>query len=188
MASVYGNNGNRWWAGLNIGSDQSTILGTNSILSPVGYESLPSGDAADDKQFAAAAAKNKGSANPVTISVENVSWYNINGPYATQALANAAIPAIQKAHPAPGELSQLYDSDTGQPQSANSAALPSLANLESFLAALGSAHLWERVGEFAIGIVLIAVGLVKLTGSGTVVGNVARLTPQGKVASKIGLL
>lgn len=43
-----------------MGSDQSTILGTGSFFSPSGYESLPSGNAADDAKFAAAAAKDKG--------------------------------------------------------------------------------------------------------------------------------
>ena len=166
---VYGNQGNRWWVGLNVGSDNSTIFGTGSLLSPSGYESLPSGNAADDAQFAAAAVKDKGSANPVTISVEHVSWYNINGPYTTQKAANAAIPAIQKAHPAPGALSQLVDSATGQPQSTNSAA-----GLTTFLADLTSQGTWIRVAKVVVGSVLIIVGLLKITGADRAITTVAK--------------
>lgn len=166
---VYGGQGNRWWVGLNVGSDQSTIFGFNSLLSPVGYESLPSGNAGDDAQFAKAAAKNKGSANPVTISVEHVDWYNINGPYPTQKAADAAIPAIQKAHPAPGELSQIVDSATGQPQSTNSAA-----GLTTFLADLTSQGTWIRVAKVVVGSVLIIVGLLKITGADRAVTTAAK--------------
>jgi hypothetical protein len=164
-AAAYGDGGNRWWVGLNVGSDQSNIFGSSSWFSPVGYESLPSGNAADDKQFAAAAAKDKANpSSPVTISVENVSWFNINGPYATQAQANAAIPAIQAAHPAPGEISQAVDAATGQPQSSNSAA-----GLTTFLAELGNSGTWVRVAKVVIGGVLVIVGLAKLTGAGKVI-------------------
>ena len=169
MATVYGGSGNRWWVGLNVGSDQSTLIGTSSALSPSGYESLPSGNAADDKQFAAAAARDKGSSSPVTISVENVSWFNINGPYPTQKAANAAIPAIQKANPAPGAASQLGDAATGQPQSANSAA-----GLSTLLAYLTSQGTWVRVAKVAIGGVLVIVGLAKLTGAGQVIEDVVK--------------
>src|ERR1700722_14753379 len=169
MANIYGGGGNRWWVGLNVGSDQSTVFGTGSKLSPVGYESLPSGNAADDRQFAAAAAKDKGSASPVTISVENVSWYNINGPYATQAAANAAIPAIQKAHPAPGEASQLVDAATGQPQSANSAAA-----LTGFISSLENSGTWVRVAKVVIGGALVIIGLARMTGADGAVGSAAK--------------
>lgn len=161
MPNTYGNSGNRWWVGLNTASDQSTVFGTGSILSPNGYESLPSGNASDDAQFAAAAKKNKGSANPVTISVENVSWYNINGPYATQKLANAAIPAIQKAHPAPGTIQQVTAG--GQGNAANGGGL----NPDTFtgiISALTSANTWIRVAKVTVGSIILIVGLVKLTG------------------------
>jgi hypothetical protein len=170
-APVYGNQGNRWWVGLNVGSDQSTVFGTGSILSPNGYESLPSGNAADDKQFAAAAAKNKGAAKPVTISVEHVDWFNINGPYPTQAKANAAIPAIQKAHPAPGEVQQVTGG--GQQNAANGAGI-SLANVETFFADLASQGTWIRVAKVVVGSVMIIVGLLKITGADKAVTTAAK--------------
>jgi hypothetical protein len=160
MANVYGGSGNRWWVGLNVGSDQSTVFGTSSLFSPVGYESLPSGNAADDAKFAAAAAEDKAATSPVTISVENVSWFNINGPYPTQKAANAAIPAAQKAHPAPGAVSQAVDATTGQPQSSNSAA-----GLTTLLADLTAQGTWLRVAKVLVGSVMIIVGLLKITGA-----------------------
>jgi hypothetical protein len=164
MAAVYGGSGNRWWVGLNTASDQSTVFGTSSLLSPNGYESLPSGNAADDKQFAAAAVKDKGSSAPVTISVENVSWFNINGPYTTQAAANAAIPAIQKANPAPGAVQQA----TGvNPTSAEQA-------VEDAYSTLTSSGTWIRVAKVAIGGVLVIVGLAKMTGAGKVIEGVVK--------------
>jgi hypothetical protein len=168
---TYGNSGNRWWAGLNVGSDQSTVFGTGSLLSPNGYESLPSGNAGDDRQFAAAAAKNKGSAKPVTISVEHVDWYNINGPYPTQKAANAAIPAIQKAHPAPGELQQVTGG--GQQNAANGGGL-SLANVEGFFAALSSEATWLRVAKVVTGSVMIIIGLARITGTDKAITTVAK--------------
>jgi hypothetical protein len=169
MGNVYGGSGNRWWVGLNIGSDQSTVFGTGSLLSPVGYESLPSGNAADDAKFAAAAAKDKGAASPATISVENVSWFNINGPYPTQKAANAAIPAVQKGHPAPGAISQAVDAATGQPQSSNSAG--GLSTLLSDLTAKGT---WLRVAKVVVGSAMIIVGLLKITGADQAAATAAK--------------
>ena len=158
---------NHWWVGLNVGSDQSTILGTSSLLSPSGYESLPSGSVADDALFMAAAVKDKGSSSPTTITVEGVQWFNIQGPYATQAQANAAIPAIQKANPAPGAASQLVDVATGQSQSTNSVSDPLnyLADVGDFFHRLTEAATWERVGEVAAGLVLLYIGMKALTQS-----------------------
>jgi hypothetical protein len=178
--ATYGNKGNRWWVGLNVGSDQSTILGTSSLFSPVGYESLPSGDAVDDAKFAAAAGK------VTTISVENVNWYNINGPYVTQAQANAAIPAIQKAHPAPGEASQVVDAATGQPQSANSVSNPLdfLKNVAGGIGEIGDvvhtlteANTWIRIAKVVAGGLLLLIGLAHITGAENKVASIARKIP-----------
>lgn len=173
-AAVYGGQGNRWWVGLNVGSDQSTLLGTASLLSPNGYESLPSGDAGDDAQFAAAAAKDKGAAKPVTISVEHVSWYNINGPYATQAAANAALPAIQKAHPAPGERQQLTNEAIEGNGQAGAASSPVTDPLAAFLSFVTSKGGWERVAKIVVGSTMIIVGLLKITGAGKAATTVAK--------------
>jgi hypothetical protein len=175
MANVYGDRGNRWWVGQNVGEtgSQSTIFGTPSLSAlnpgtPNGYESLPSGNAADDAQFAAAAARNKGSKSPITISVENIEWYNIQGPYTTQAAANAAIPAIQKATPAKGTVGQVADDNSSNPvgkaAGAVAGAESDVSSIEGFLSGLTSANLWIRVAKVTIGGAILLVGLIKLTG------------------------
>jgi hypothetical protein len=175
MSNTYGNGGNRWWIGQNVGEtgSQSTIFRTPSLSAlnpgvPTGYESLPSGNAADDAQFAAAAAKNKGSKSPNTISVQNVEWYNIQGPYTTQAAANAAIPAIQAATPAKGTAGQVADDNNSNPVGAIAGAAANaesdVSSIEGFLSGLTSANLWIRVAKVTVGSIILIVGLVKLTG------------------------
>ena len=169
---------NRWWVGLNVGSDQSTILGTASILSPDGYESLPSGNTADDAKFAAAAIRNKGASKPVTISVENVSWYNINGPYTTQAEANAAIPAIQKAHPAPGEAQQLANEGLAGNGQAGAASNPvGLGNFLADITGFSGSNFVVRALKVIIGGTLLMVGIAHMTGAGDKVSELARKVP-----------
>jgi hypothetical protein len=175
MANVYGNNGNRWWVGLNVGTSGVELGSSGSIggLAPNGYESLPSGNAKDDVQFTAAAAKDSGlsgKATPTTISVENILWFNINGPYTTQAAANAAIPAIQKAHPAPGEIQQITAG--GQASAAQGGGVNPTSwetDLENFFTALSSPNLYIRGAKILAGIVLIVVGVSSMTGAGPVI-------------------
>lgn len=180
MTNTYGDTGNRWWVGMNIGEtgSQKTILGKPSLNldRPNGYESLPSGNAVDDAQFAAAAVKDKGATKPVTISVENIQWFNIQGPYTTQAAANAAIPAIQAANPAPGVLGQV--ARQGTPILSPVAGAVAVAQsweqaLQQFLSELSSANLWIRVAKVAIGGTILLVGLAKLTGADQAIGGVA---------------
>jgi hypothetical protein len=174
MANTYGSDGNRWWVGLNTGETggQSTILGKpskNPFDSTSGYESLPSGDAADDAQFATAARKNALGGTPVTISVENIQWYNIRGPYPTQAKANAAITGIQKAHPAPGAVAQATG-NTGLPSSLTS-------GITGFLGALTSASTWIRVTKVIAGSALLLVGVAKLSGAGGIAAKAVKVAP-----------
>lgn len=172
----YGNNGNRWWVGQNVGEtgSQKTLLGGASIVQPLtskpsGYESLPSGNAGDDAQFAAAAKNNKKNSKPNTISVQNIKWFNIQGPFTTQDAANAAIPGIQKGAPAEGAVKQEAGAGNG-PVSKGAAAISSAEGLES---ALGNATLWIRVAKVAVGGAILLVGLAKLTGADKAIGGVA---------------
>ena len=176
MPHTYGNNGNRWWVGMNIGETGSnqTIFGTPSLgalspFTPSGYESLPSGNARDDALFAKAAKANKGSRKPNTISVENIEWFNIQGPFANQAAADKAIPAVQKANPAPGIVGQIAKDNNSNPVGAAAKAAESagsaLSSLEGFFSALGDINLWVRVAKVAVGSIILIVGLVKLTGA-----------------------
>jgi hypothetical protein len=173
VKNVYGNSGNRWWVGLNVGETggQSTVFGQPSSLfvgKPGGYESLPSGNVKDDLQFTNAALADHGSASPVTISVENVKWYNIQGPYSTQNAANAAIPAIQKAHPAPGEVAQAAK---------NLGVSNPLAAVAAFLGDLSSANTWIRVAKIGIGGAMLLIGIAKLSGAGGVAAKAVKIAP-----------
>lgn len=179
MTDIYGDSGNRWWVGLNVGSAQSTVFGTGSVLSPNGYESLPSGNASDDRQFAAAAKYNEAHpSKPNTISVENVSWFNINGPYPTQAAANAALPAIAARNPAPGEFQQITGG--GQAPAAAGAGI-NFSSIEHALTAfydvLTNGKMWRSLGWLVLGVVLIVAGLGWwLKGA----------TPVGRIVSALG--
>jgi hypothetical protein len=172
MGNVYGNGGNRWWVGLNIGEtgSQSTIFGTPSIASlnpftPSGYESLPSGNASDDAQFAKAAIADK-SGSPVTISVENINWYNIQGPYSTQAAANAAIPAIEKAHPALGVLGQVAKDNASNPLGTAAGLAGGILNgFSAVISGLSGKNILVRAAKMIIGGVILILGLLKLTGA-----------------------
>jgi hypothetical protein len=161
MANTYGDSGNRWWVGYN--TAQENVLNPQAgINTPSGYESLPSGNATDDALFAAAAVINAGAKNPNTISVENISWFNINGPYTTQAAANAAIPAINKAHASGGVAQQVAAAAAGT--ASPGAGGGSGTSVLGFLGALSSANLWIRVAKVAIGGTILLIGLAKLTG------------------------
>lgn len=180
MANTYGDSGNRWWVGMNVGEggSQKTVFGTPSLsalnpFTPSGYESLPSGNASDDKLFAAAASKNKGSTNPNTISVENIEWFNIQGPYTTQAAANAAIPAIEKANPAPGVLGQVAKDNSSNPLGAAANVASDISSTAGFLSTLGEANTWIRIAKVVAGGMILIVGLLKLTGADKAIGGVA---------------
>jgi hypothetical protein len=150
MANTYGNSGNRWWVGLNSGSD-STFSGADATGTPGAYQSLPSGNASDDALFAAAAAYNK--AHPIapnTISVEHILWYNITGPYASQSDANAAIAGVQQQNPAPGLAQQFHFTN---PFSSIEQAL------SAFYDILTNYKMWRSLGWLVLGIILMIAGL-----------------------------
>jgi hypothetical protein len=161
MANTYGDSGNRWWAGYN--TAQSIF--SKNLYSPSGYESMPSGNAVDDAIFAKAAAATK-KAGPAAagkgpvVSVENVHWANLNGPYATQALANAEVSALQAANAAPGTTQQATN------QAAATAGATGVTQLISELTNSGT---WIRVAKVVIGSVLVVVGLAKMTGADKVI-------------------
>lgn len=173
MANTYGDSGNRWWVAYNTSQQDTTALGSpvGQPLSsaPSGYEALPSGNAADDKQFAAAAAatKSKGpqsAGKGPTISVENITWANVNGPYTSKAQANAAIAGIQKAAPAPS---------TAQVAEQNIPGASDVSSVVGFLSTLGEATTWIRIAKVVAGGMILIVGLLKLTGADKAIGGFA---------------
>jgi hypothetical protein len=177
MPNTYGDSGNRWWVAYNTSQQDKTILGTSVghplTSTPSGYEALPSGNAADDAQFAAAAKATKAKgAQPAgkgpTISVENITWANVNGPYSSKSAATAAIPGIQKANAAPGGLAQIPVVGPALQQ-----AQSDVSSVVGFLSDLGNKNLWIRVAKVMAGGIILIVGLMKLTGADKKVGGFA---------------
>ncbi len=112
--------------------------------------------------------------------MENISWYNIQGPYATEAQSKAAIPAIQKANAAPGEISQIAQGNgpLAAAGSAISDPLDYLADVGDFFHRLTEKGTWERVGELAVCGLLLYIGVKALT-QNTAVGTAAKKTGGG---------
>lgn len=182
--TTYGSGGSRWWTGQNIGEtgSGSTIFGTPSggfvnPFIPSGYESLPSGNAADDAQFAAAAVKNKNNSHPVTISVENVQWYNIQGPYATQAAANAAIAGITV--PPEGVTGQVASDNSGNPLGGIVSFAGTILNgFTTVFSGLSGTNIIIRGAKIVIGAVVMVIGLAKLSGvTPGIVGTAVKAAP-----------
>lgn len=103
----------------------------------------------------------EGSTGNPQLSLPLVKW---KGPYATEDEAKAAQAPLQK----PVNLNPL-------PAIADATGLSTVA---AFLAKLGQAALWLRVGEVALGLVLVAVGVAKL---------VPAFTPAQMIAKKAGV-
>lgn len=88
----------------------------------------------------------------------------VAGPFATQAEAQAKADELNKSGVAtPGNIAKQ----------AASSALTSL----NPLAPVFQANIWMRVGEFIIGIVLIGVGLAKLTGAENFISTAVKKVP-----------
>ena len=176
MANKYGDSGNRWWVGQNVGGSaaEKNPLGDAIVpiasplipgTPPAGYESLPSGNAADDKKFAAAALADKAGAH-TTITVEGIKWYNINGPYTTQAAANAAIAGIQSKTPAQGEAGQVVN---------NVANL--LGKITGGIIDFSGTNFFLRALKVVVGGVLVIVGFMRMTGAENAITKVASKVP-----------
>ena len=105
-------------------------------------------------------------------------WHELNVPgTATEAQAAAAamkeFPGAAKPTTSTGTaLAQQLGSQTGIPN-----PLTGLAAIGDFFGRLTSANLWERVGEVVLGIILIAVGLAKLTGAVPIATAIASKVP-----------
>lgn len=166
MTDTFGDSGNRWWVGWN--HAQGNRASFPSLSGPNGYEAFPSGSAADDAAIVKAGVGG-------TLSLHNITWDIKGGPYATKAAANAAIPAIQAASPAPGTVAQVA-----------SGAIPSpfgdvAGALSAFYDKLTDGKMWRSVGWLGLGVWLILAGLLLWIGptafKATPVGRAAALVP-----------
>jgi hypothetical protein len=172
MPNAFGDTGNRWWVGWN--HNQGNRATFPSLSGPNGYEAFPSGSAADDAAIVAAGLGTDPAlaTGPGVVSLHNILWSVMGGPYPTKAAAVAAIPGIQAAHPAPGALSQA---------AAAAGAGSPIADVTSFLSRLTALNTWIRVGEFVLGALLLIAGALHLSGQSADLRDIAKLTPIGKV-------
>lgn len=182
MPNTYGNNGNRWWVGLNVASAETGVIHSVPISVPNGYESLPSGDAVDDALFAEAAAYNKAHVSkPNTVTVQHIVWFNINGPYASQAEANAAIPSIQQQNPAPGEFQQITAGGEAPAAAGGGVNFSSIQNaLTAFYDVLTNGKMWRSLGWLLIGIIILIIGIALWVGR-----PISKLTPAGAALGSV---
>ena len=100
---------------------------------------------------------------------------NLYGPYPTKAAAHAAVVGGLTA-PTPGgggPLPAPPGIDT-PPSGGASNPAQDLTDIEHFLSDLTSRNLWLRVGKFVVGVGLVIVGVMRLTGAGKVITDIAK--------------
>lgn len=133
------------------------------VVADAFIESTPQGSAIDTKLLSNYAGQ---------VTINGRTGYQRAGPFTTLAAAQAylKVGAQNAASPIPGVAITPGGGLTG--------ALPSpIAAVAAFLAKLGQAALWLRVGEVALGLVLVAVGVAKL---------VPAFTPAQMIAKRVG--
>lgn len=158
-----------WWVGENLTNQNSfRISNFFSNNAPSGYQAVQAGSDADAAAFAASLA----SGQP-TPSLHDINWQIVGGPYPTEAAANAAIPAIQKKHPAPGALQQ---------------AVPALSGIEGLARIIGDigraltdGKMWRSLGWLLLGILLMFIGIALWIGP-----SAARRSPLGIAREVLG--
>lgn len=98
----------------------------------------------------------------------NLGYHAVTGPYATEALANSEGPAGAFPNPA-----------TNPAVDAGVNAAGSILDqvTTGFLGILENKALWLRVGEVLLGIVLVGVGLAKITHAGNIVSKAVKVIP-----------
>lgn len=141
-----------WWVGWN--TNQSTgFANPFDPSSANGYQSLKTtaGDGTEDDANAAAAL-----ASGSEVSLHNILWKIVGGPYTSQAAANAAIPSIQKAKPAPGAAAQAVPAVSTFDDTAHAAS--------AIYTKLTDGKMWRSLAWILLGVILIFIGLAMLVG------------------------
>jgi hypothetical protein len=171
--------GNQWYVAYNTaqaGNQSVTSQAVNNLADldlPSGYEAVGAGDATDDAIFAAAAKATAALSKPYpagqgpTVSVQNITWSNVNGPYGSYAQAEAAIPAIQSGAAAPGEASKI----------------PGVGDIDDLINWLSQGSIWERAAEVLGGFVILYVALKAMTGLDPIKSAVNGAKKVAKVAA-----
>ncbi len=135
-----------WWVGENLTNQNSArISNFFSNNAPSGYQAVQAGNTDDAAAFAASL-----SSGQPTPLLHDISWQITGGPYNTEKEATSAIPAIQKAKPAPGALAQ---------------AVPQLKGLEGiahiigdFFSGITDGKMWRSLGWLLLGILILFAG------------------------------
>jgi hypothetical protein len=96
---------------------------------------------------------------------------NLRGPYLTSQDASAAAPSVALGQTGP--QSPSIESQIGGAANSAANALKSL----NPLAPLFQANIWLRVGEFALGVVLIGIGLARITGAENFISSAVKKVP-----------
>lgn len=97
---------------------------------------------------------------------------NLSGPYATKADAQKAVSSgqVQPQNPSAGPQPNLF----GQPAPSVPNPLSGLASIGDFFSRLTNANTWLRLGEVVLGVLLIAVGVAKMTNAVPAATKIAR--------------
>ena len=96
------------------------------------------------------------------------------GPFSSQSQAQAAATALNEKEGILSDIQQLSGS-ADQPSSPSQLdSIPGLSQIGNFFGTLTQANTWERVGMGILGVMLIGVGVAKLTGADKVVEEAAK--------------
>lgn len=116
-------------------------------------------------------------------------YVRYQGPFTSQSAAQAANPG--GGNPTAAGLRQGLTNPTNPLTGGNpnlGGALATALTSGNPLAGLFQAHIWLRVGEFALGAIMICAGLAKLAESSKTAQTIVSNTPVGKVAKLAGAI
>lgn len=122
------------------------------------------------------AASSAAAASAVEAQVQGAKVGNVNGPYATQALAEAAQQKDATAQSAGTETTSGGTGTSNNPKTNLDISDP-LAAIAGFFSALTESSTWIRVAKVITGGMLLIIGLVHITGVDNAAANIARKVP-----------
>jgi len=153
-----------WWVAENL-TNQNSFRSSNffSNNAPSGFQTVHAGSQQDWNTF-------QSGLGGSPVSLHNISWKVVGGPYKTEAEAKAAIPGIQAATPAPGAVAQNFP------------AFSSIQNaLSAFYDKLTDGKMWRSLGWMLLGVVLMIIGVALWIGP-----SALRKSPLGIARQALG--